>query len=74
MSNLYIGLGGTGSMVQSSRMFFEWLFMSGMKFRTHRSRRKYEELRKTTFDKKDLLINYTFEESLTFFEIKDNRL
>ena len=43
---------------------FEWLFMSGMKFRTHRSRRKYEELRGVTFDKRDLLINYTFEESL----------
>lgn len=47
---------------------FEWLFMSGMKFRTHRSRRVYEGLRKTTFDKKDLLINYTFEESLRFYE------
>lgn len=47
---------------------FEWLFMSGMKFRTHRSRRVYEGLRKTTFDKKDLLINYTFEESLSFYE------
>lgn len=46
---------------------FEWLFMSGMRFRTHRSRRVYEELRKTTFDRKDLLINYTFEESLNFY-------
>lgn len=46
---------------------FEWLFMSGMKFRTHRSRRKYEELRGTKFDRKDLLINYTFKESLDFF-------
>jgi L-asparaginase/Glu-tRNA(Gln) amidotransferase subunit D len=50
---------------------FEWLFMSGMKFRTNRSRRKYEELRKTTFDKKDLLINYTFEESLSFFHLRN---
>ena len=43
---------------------FEWLFMSGMKFRTHRSRRVYENLRNTSFDRRDLLINYTFEESL----------
>lgn len=49
---------------------FEWLFMSGMKFRTHRSRRKYEELRGTKFDRKDLLINYTFEESLSFYSKK----
>lgn len=49
------------------REVFEWLFMSGMKFRTHRSRRKYEELRGTKFDRKDLLINYTFIESLDFF-------
>jgi L-asparaginase/Glu-tRNA(Gln) amidotransferase subunit D len=46
---------------------FEWLFMSGMKFRTHRSRRIYEKLRKTSFDRKDLLINYTFDESLEFY-------
>ena len=50
---------------------FEWLFMSGMKFRTHRSRRKYEELRKTAFNRKDLLIDYTMEESLELFERKD---
>ena len=49
---------------------FEWLFMSGMKFRTHRSRRKYEELRGTSFNRKDLLINYTFEESLSFYSKK----
>ena len=49
---------------------FEWLFMSGMKFRTHRSRRKYEQLRKTVFDRKDLLINYTFEQSLGCFNAK----
>lgn len=49
---------------------FEWLFMSGMKFRTHRSRRKYEQLRKTAFDRKDLLINYTFEQSLGCFNSK----
>ena len=49
------------------REVFEWLFMSGMKFRTHRSRRKYEELRGTKFNRKDLLINYTFKESLDFF-------
>ena len=42
----------------------EWLFMSGMKFRTHKSRRVYEELRGVAFDRRDLLINYTFEESL----------
>ena len=42
----------------------EWLFMSGMKFRTHKSRRKYEELRGVVFDRRDLLINYTFGESL----------
>lgn len=46
----------------------EWLFMSGMKFRTNRSRRKYEELRGVTFDKKDMLINYTFEESLNIYK------
>lgn len=46
---------------------FEWLFMSGMKFRTHRSRRKYEELRGTAFDRRDLLINYTLEESLKLY-------
>lgn len=49
---------------------FEWLFMSGMKFRTQRSRRKYEDLRKTSFNRKDLLINYTFEESLNFYNKK----
>ena len=43
---------------------FEWLFMSGMKFRTHRSRRKYEELKGVSFKRRDLLINYSFEESL----------
>lgn len=43
---------------------FEWLFMSGMKFRTHRSRRKYEELRGVSFKRRDLLINFSFEESL----------
>ncbi|MBR6445276.1 MAG: asparaginase [Prevotella sp.] len=42
----------------------EWLFMSGMKFRTNRSRRKYETERGVVFDKNDLLINYIFEESL----------
>ena len=42
----------------------EWLFMSGMKFRTQRSRRKYEGLRETHFDRRDLLINHTFAESL----------
>lgn len=46
----------------------EWLFMSGMKFRTHKSRRKYEELRGVTFDKKDLLINYAFGESLCIYK------
>lgn len=44
----------------------EWLFMSGMKFRTNRSRRKYETERGVQFDKNDLLINFTFEESLEF--------
>ncbi|MBQ3732333.1 MAG: hypothetical protein II859_00045 [Bacteroidales bacterium] len=44
----------------------EWLFLSGMKFRTHKSRRKYEELRGVAFDRRDLLIDYTFEESLGF--------
>ena len=42
----------------------EWFFMSGMKFRTRRSRRKYEELRGVHFEENDLLINYTFAESL----------
>ena len=42
----------------------EWLFMSGMKFRTRRSRRMYEDLRGKRFERKDLLINYTFKESL----------
>ena len=51
----------------SFKEVFEWLFMSGMKFRTHRSRKKYEQLRKTVFDRKDLLINFTFEESLVFY-------
>jgi L-asparaginase/Glu-tRNA(Gln) amidotransferase subunit D len=46
----------------------EWLFLSGMKFRTHRSRRKYEELRGVAFDKRDLLIDYTMEESLHVFQ------
>lgn len=45
----------------------EWLFMSGMKFRTHKSRRLYEGWKQTSFDKRDLLINYTFEESLNFY-------
>ena len=49
---------------------FEWLFMSGMKFRTHKSRRTYETLRNTSFDRRDLLINYTFEESLEFHNKK----
>lgn len=57
----------------------EWLFMSGMKFRTHRSRRKYEELRGVAFDKRDLLIDYTMEESLHVFQeftnaLKDNAM
>lgn len=42
----------------------EWLFMSGMKFRTNRSRKKYEDAKGVHFEKNDLLINYTFEESL----------
>lgn len=46
----------------------EWLFMSGMKFRTHRSRKMYEEVRKTKFNRRDLLINYTIEESLAFYK------
>ena len=46
---------------------FEWLFMSGMKFQTHRSRRKYMELRGTAFDRRDLLINYTLVKSLKFY-------
>ena len=50
----------------------EWLFMSGMKFRTHRSRRKYEELRGVAFDKRDLLIDYTMEESLQIFHESTN--
>ena len=50
----------------------EWLFMSGMKFRTHKSRRVYEELRGVAFDRRDLLINYTFGESLAFFYMKNN--
>ena len=44
----------------------EWLFMSGMKFRTRRSRRMYEDLRGRHYPEKDLLINYTFEESMGF--------
>lgn len=47
----------------------EWLFMSGMKFRTRRSRRMYEDLRGTHFSEKDLLINFTIEESLNFYPI-----
>lgn len=50
----------------------EWLFMSGMKFRTHRSRRKYEEQRKRAFDRRDLLIDYTIEESLRIFQESTN--
>lgn len=42
----------------------ESLFMSGMKFRTRRSRELYEQLRGVKFDTRDLLIGYTFEESL----------
>jgi L-asparaginase/Glu-tRNA(Gln) amidotransferase subunit D len=45
----------------------EWLFMSGMKFRTRRSRRMYENLRERRFSPKDLLIDYTFEESLGIY-------
>ena len=52
----------------------EWLFMSGMKFRTRRSRRKYEEKRGVQFDKRDLLINYTMEESLRTFQESTNAL
>lgn len=47
----------------------EWLFMSGMKFRTRRSRLMYEQLRGKKFAQKDLLIDYTFEESLGFYPI-----
>lgn len=50
----------------------EWLFMSGMKFRTHRSRRKYEKLRNSAFSRKDLLINYTLEDSLVFYKNSRN--
>jgi L-asparaginase/Glu-tRNA(Gln) amidotransferase subunit D len=46
----------------------EWLFMSGMKFRTQRSRRIYEKLRNVKFDTRDLLINYTINESLELFK------
>lgn len=53
---------------------FEWLFMSGMKFRTNRSRRVYEQLRNTRFHKKDLLINYTFDESLEFFKNRETNI
>lgn len=46
----------------------EWLFMSGMKFRTKRSRCKYETQRGMAFDMRDLLINFTFDESLECFK------
>jgi L-asparaginase/Glu-tRNA(Gln) amidotransferase subunit D len=46
---------------------FEWLFMSGTKFRTSKSRRMYETLRKTEFPKDDLLINVTFDDTLEKF-------
>jgi len=43
----------------------EALFMSGVKFRTKRSRRNYEKLRGIEIHKNDLLLNKTFEESLS---------
>ena len=46
----------------------EWLFLSGMKFRTRRSRRMYEQWRGKQFAEKDLLINHTFEESLDLYK------
>ena len=52
--------------IQPSRVV-ECLFMSGMKFRTRRSRYIYEDLRGICFAKKDLLINYTFDESMNYF-------
>lgn len=42
----------------------EWLFMSGMKFRTRRSRQMYEDLRKVHFEKTDYLTNGTIDKTL----------
>ncbi len=42
----------------------EKLFMSGMKFRTKKSRRMYEKLRGFEVCEEDLLINYEFQESV----------
>lgn len=42
----------------------EWLFVSGMKFRTRKSLRMYQKLKKMNVCEKDLLINMTIEESL----------
>jgi L-asparaginase/Glu-tRNA(Gln) amidotransferase subunit D len=46
-------------------VIIESLFMSGVKFRTKRSRRNYEKLRGIQIHKNDLLLNKTFEESLS---------
>lgn len=43
---------------------FECLFISGMKFRTQKSLNMYQNLRVFKAHEKDLLINYSFEESL----------
>lgn len=42
----------------------EWLFLSGVKFRTHRSRQMYEELRGMCFCKEDMLTGHDFAQSL----------
>jgi L-asparaginase/Glu-tRNA(Gln) amidotransferase subunit D len=45
----------------------EWLFMSGMKFRTQKSKRMYEKFKNMKIDNRDLLINMSFQESLDKF-------
>ncbi len=45
----------------------EWLFVSGMKFRTRKSLRMYQELKKMNVCLKDLLINMRFAESLNAY-------
>ncbi len=45
----------------------EWLFVSGMKFRTRKSLRMYQDLKQMNVCPKDLLINMSFEESLNAY-------
>lgn len=54
----------SGKIKRTELEIIESLFMSGVKFRTKRSRRNYERLRGIAITKVDLLLNKKFEESL----------